>query len=96
MTFSLGFYKANIHNVSLNFISCHSVGSFCCSLKPGGLYITCRLSFCEYSTVDKHCEMYFGHDKDHFFIRLYTETWTEYQRMDNTKPFKNCLFSQFT
>ena len=87
MTFSLGFHKANVHGVSLNWISCRPVGSFCCSLKPGGLYVTCRQSFREYSTVVKHYEMYFGRDKGHFFIHLYTETWTEYQRMDNRKPF---------
>ena len=87
MTFSLGFYKANIHNVPLNFNSCHPIGSFCFSLKPGGLYATCRYSFHPCSTVDKYYEMYFGRDKGHFFIDLYTETWTEYQRLDNTKHF---------
>lgn len=32
MTFSLGFYKANIHNVSADLISGYSVVFFCSSL----------------------------------------------------------------
>lgn len=75
MTFSLGFYKANIHNVSLNPISGHSVVSFCCLLiLEDSTSFVDSLSMNMALWLNMRCTLDVTKVISSY---LYTQTWTE-------------------
>lgn len=90
VTFSLGLYKANIHNVSLHLIFGHSLVSFCCSLileDSTSLVDSLSMNIALWLNIMR-CTL----DVTKVIsLYLYTQIWTEYQRMNNMKLLKKVL-----